>query len=98
MDKKNRLFTLVDEILYYKWDPIAVSDSIAWRDEYHTYVPKICEYLLSNQSQEYIAKHLYELETSSMGLTVTDKFKEKHLKFLFKIASMLVECKEYLEE
>ncbi len=33
----------VDEVLYYVWDPIGVSDEPFARGEYHSYVPRVSQ-------------------------------------------------------
>lgn len=41
----------IDEILFYKWDPIGISDSDWSRDEYQSYVPQVFKLALES-SQE----------------------------------------------
>jgi hypothetical protein len=36
------LLQMVDEILFYEWDPIGINDHLEARDEYGAYVGKIC--------------------------------------------------------
>ena len=61
----------VDEVLYYLWDPIGVSDEPCARGEYSTYVGSIVSLLL-NEKEDKIAKRLSEIETTSMGLAKND--------------------------
>ena len=66
--KIKELTNRVDEVLYYLWDPIGVSDEPCARGEYSTYVGSFLS-LLINEKEEKIAKRLSEIETTSMGLS-----------------------------
>lgn len=48
------------------WDPIGVADSVS--DEYDSYIAGFATLLLETRTQHEIAKHLYKLETVSMGM------------------------------
>ena len=69
--KIKELTNRVDEVLYYLWDPIGVSDEPCARGEYSTYVGSIVS-LLTDDKEDKIAKRLSEIETTSMGLTKND--------------------------
>ena len=69
--KIKELTNRVDEVLYYLWDPIGVSDEPCARGEYSTYVDSIVS-LLNDDKEDNIAKRLSEIETTSMGLTKND--------------------------
>ena len=69
--KIKELTNRVDEVLYYLWDPIGVSDEPCARGEYSTYVGSIVS-LLNENKEDKIAKRLSEIETTSMGLTKND--------------------------
>jgi len=64
----NELSRRVDEVLYYVWDPIGVSDEPCARGEYESYVPKILKLVEQNDKTEPISVHLEEIERSQMGL------------------------------
>lgn len=66
--KQLAFYHRVDEILWRDWDPIGVSDTEAARDEYHSYLPKVFRMAIENASQREIAKYLFLLETTSMGM------------------------------
>ena len=66
--KQLELYKRIDEILWRAWDPIGVSDCEAARDEYHSYLPKVFRMALENASQREIAKYLFLVETTSMGM------------------------------
>ncbi len=57
----------VDEILYYVWDPIGVSDEPAARGEYENYVPAVVKLIEENETKEPISLYLAEIMTNEMG-------------------------------
>ena len=59
--------TRVDEILFYKWDPIRLSNSNTARDEYTMYVEKILQVAITSQSPEPLSDQLTHLSTQIMG-------------------------------
>lgn len=67
--------TRIDEILFYKWDPIRLSNSNAPRDEYASYVKGVFEIALNSTDPESLADHLTMISTERMGIAsnrVTD--------------------------
>jgi hypothetical protein len=52
----------VDEILYYVWDPLYVSDEPDAREQYSSYVPIIVSMVKSKQNEEQIAEYLEKIE------------------------------------
>ncbi|MCF6282088.1 MAG: hypothetical protein L3J28_07735 [Candidatus Polarisedimenticolaceae bacterium] len=56
--EKRELFSRIDEILFYKWDPISISDTDWSRDEYHPYVPKLFKLALANDQPAPLAAYL----------------------------------------
>jgi hypothetical protein len=52
----------VDEILYYVWDPLYVSDEPDAREQYSSYVPIIVSMVKSKLSEEQIAEYLEKIE------------------------------------
>ncbi|WP_350225365.1 hypothetical protein [Vibrio parahaemolyticus] len=64
------LYKRIDEILYYKWDPIGVSDSDWVRDEYQSYLPQLFSLVMQSQSPQEICKYLTE-STQYMGLQLS---------------------------
>jgi len=67
--KELELYKLIDEILFYKWDPIGVSDiEVFWaRDEYQGYLPQVFKIALSSDKPEPIADYLNIIITENMG-------------------------------
>ena len=80
----------IDEILYYEWDPIGVSDEPCARAEYSSYTMTILKYVLKEDLHQ-IANQLSKIETDSMGLTTNN---ERNLK----IAQRLLDYKYAVEE
>ena len=67
--KDEKLWLLVDEILWNDWDPIGVNDCEQARNEYHSYISTIVKLLKSNSDDSNLAKHLHQLRTVSIGLS-----------------------------
>ncbi len=83
------LYKRIDEILYYKWDPIGVSDSDWARDEYQSYLPRVFAYAMESDTPEPIQKYLGVVTTESMGLSSASANDRK-------IAELILEIKEGL--
>ena len=80
----------IDEVLYYLWDPIGVSDEPCARAEYSSYTMTILKYVLKEDLNQ-IANQLSKIETNSMGLA-SDK--DRNLK----VAQRLLDYKYAVEE
>ncbi len=80
----------IDEVLYYEWGPIGVSDEPCARAEYSSYTMTILKYVLKEDLNQ-IANQLSKIETGSMGLS-TDK--ERNLT----VAQRLLDYKHAVEE
>lgn len=72
-DEIDNVRTRIDEILFYKWDPIRVSNSNWPRDEYTSYVADIMQLTLETKSYLRLADHLTYLSTEIMGLTENEE-------------------------
>lgn len=83
------LYKRIDEILFYEWDPIGVSDSDWARDEYQSYLPRVFAYAMKSKSPEPIAKYLSVVSTENMGLSAAPEHD-------MKIAKIIIEVKENL--
>ena len=81
------LYKRIDEVLFYKWDPIGISDGDWARDEYQSYLPQVFKMALENNKPEAIANYLTIITTENMGLSET---KEHDIK----IAKLILEIKE----
>ncbi|MDX6748116.1 hypothetical protein SHK09_15065 [Polaribacter sp. PL03] len=80
----------IDEVLYYVWDPIGVSEEPCARGEYSSYTMTILKYVL-NEDLEKITNQLKNIEIDSMGLTSNS---EQNLI----VAKLLLEYKNAIEE
>ncbi|AKH69318.1 hypothetical protein IMCC21906_01641 [Spongiibacter sp. IMCC21906] len=65
---QRELYRRIDEVLFYKWDPIGISDSDWDRDEYQVYLPQVFRLVLENESPEPIAEYLTKVASERMGL------------------------------
>ena len=89
-EKLRELERRIDEVLFYVWDPIGVSDTPAARGEYSSYTLTILKYVLDEDLKK-IASQLGKIESSSMGLTINEI---KNLE----IAELLMDFKYAVEE
>ena len=89
-EKLKELQQRIDEVLFYVWDPIGVSDTPAARAEYSSYTWIILKYVLEEDLKK-IAFQLSEIESISLGLT-TNEIKN------LEIAELLVDFKYAVEE
>jgi hypothetical protein len=78
---ENKIYERVDEVLYYLWDPIGVSNSPGTRDEYYPYIPEIFSALMDAGNtpgdKKKIIDRLLTLQHKHMGLSVDENSKEK---------------------
>lgn len=63
----------IDEVLYYVWDPIGVSDTPEARDEYSSYVGDIVQAVVGDHSKDDIAALLTAISIERMGLQPNKK-------------------------
>lgn len=56
----------VDEVLFYKWDPLHFSNSTLPRDEYASYVPDVFRLALESESPDAVADYLTYVATERM--------------------------------
>jgi hypothetical protein len=63
----------VDEVLYYVWDPIGVSDEPYARAEYESYVPDLLHLVASHNETEPISGYLAVIIESRMKLSPDKK-------------------------
>ena len=87
--KEMELYRRIDEILFYKWDPIGVSDSAWARDEYQSYLPTVFKQAMDNSTALEIATQLSEY-TEYIGMPATV---EQELE----VAELILAVKESLE-
>ena len=94
ISQNGQLYRRVDEILYYVWDPIGVSDAGATRGEYESHVMGVLRLVEKNESPEAIALYLTEIANKQMGFAPNDQAKARDLK----VAALLLEHKWAIEE
>jgi hypothetical protein len=63
-----RYYDAIREILLREWDPIGVSEVPEAQDEYDGYVYKIYGMIARHELRQRLVEHLWEIETSRMGL------------------------------
>jgi hypothetical protein len=63
------LLTRIDEIMFYKWDPLQLSDTNWPRYEYDSHVPEVFRLALESTSHHPIAEYLTHVSTDLMGMT-----------------------------
>ena len=63
------IYSAIDEVLWNNWDPIGINDHMDARDEYYSYIPEIFRLKVDKAGVEQIAKRLFEIEKTRMGLT-----------------------------
>ncbi|MGS2727989.1 hypothetical protein ACU8DI_15390 [Psychroserpens sp. BH13MA-6] len=80
----------INEVLYYLWDPIGVSDIPSARGEYSSYVKTLLKFTLEEDIYK-ISNQLGKIETTSMGLLL-NKAKNNE------VAERLIEFKIAIEE
>jgi len=88
--KLKELSKRIDEVLYYLWDPVGVSDYAYTRGEYSSYVPSILKAVLSEDIETVIQK-LSEIERIYMECIPNPKHNKE-------IASRLLADKNSVEE
>ena len=85
------LYSAVDEVLHYIWDPIGVSGVPQARDEYRFYVPHVFNLLHNGASKESICAYLRSIVTERMGVSANPPHD-------IEVVSVLVAWKESLDE
>ena len=88
--QEKEFYKRIEEILYYKWDPIGISDSAWPRDEYQSYLPQVFKRALAGGSPHPIAAYLGQIRTEYMGLP-------ENIVHDLKIAVLILEIKEELD-
>ncbi|NYT79696.1 hypothetical protein H0A71_22270 [Alcaligenaceae bacterium] len=82
-DEIDGLLTRIDEILFYKWDPICLSNSNVARSEYTTYAPEVLKLTLESTSSQPLADHLAYLSTSIIGMPVSKECESAVAELIF---------------
>ena len=69
----SELWKRIDEVLYYVWDPIGVSDEPCARGEYESYVLKVLQLVEENNDIHPISVHLANIARNELGLSPDKK-------------------------
>lgn len=93
--KAAELRTRIDEILFYKWDPLRVSDGRLMRDEYAGYVHDLLLLALTSAGYEPLADYLSEVRTVSMERSPRPKEDRRVAQLIFMIARDLDDYPDY---
>ncbi len=78
--QKQVLWERIDEILFYKYDPIGIWDLpiIGIRDEYSGYVQEVLDLAMNSVDYQPVKKYLMYLAEDSMGCPIPEE-KAEHL-------------------
>ena len=87
----DELLRRVDEVLFYAWDPIGVSDDPSARHEYRSYVPAVLALVQRDVAVEEISAHLKDIVSSKMGLIPDDSRCDQ-------AATLLIRHKQAIED
>jgi len=81
------LRTRIDEVMFYKWDPLHLSNSNWSRDEYESYVPEVFRLALESTSHQPIADYLTQVATEIMSMTEDREHDIKVAELIFSLAN-----------
>jgi len=88
--EERQFYKRIDEVLFYKWDPIGISDTDWPRDEYKTYLPQVFKLAIQNDDPEPIADYLFKIETEYMDVSRSKTHD-------MKIAELILDIKDGME-
>jgi hypothetical protein len=86
---EKELYSRIDEVVHYIWDPIGVSSFPGARDEYYSYLPEIHEYVKSGDTAA-LKKYMTWLAIEHMGLNDNQDSTQAAI-------SIILEWKAFLE-
>lgn len=81
----DNLYEMVRSAVLTEWDPIGISDFTMACDEYDSYIPKLCDLLRKNVSEQEVFDYLWTVETESIGLNGNRQATEKFARRLCKM-------------
>ena len=79
----------VDEILFYKWDPLGFSSSTLPRDEYVNYVEEVFSLAVNEHSAQPLAEHLNTLMIEVFEIAENKKHSTNIAELIFSIVNQL---------
>lgn len=68
-ERQQRLYTAIDEVLHFIWDPIGVAGVPQARAEYHSYVPAVFGILERGGDEGEVTAYLSAVASDGMGLS-----------------------------
>lgn len=77
----------IDEIMFYKWDPLHLSNSNWSRDEYESYVPEVFRLALESTSYHPIADYLTHVASEIMSMTENKEHDTEIAELIFSLAN-----------
>ena len=83
--KQMELYRRVDEILFYKWDLIGISDTDCPRDEYHMYLPLVFKHALNDRAPDSLTEYLTSVTTEGMGMSANKEHDKAIAKLIFSV-------------
>jgi len=85
----NNIRMKIDEIIFYKWDPLQISKEECLRDEYRSYMPEIFRLALESETFHPIADHLSQVSTEYMSMEKNKKHDTEIAKLIFAVVNKL---------
>jgi hypothetical protein len=73
------LLLLVEEVLFFEWDPLQVNSVLLLRDEYDIFAPDICRLLLDGAAESTLSQHLSELARAQSQQFKTDEERDRRV-------------------
>lgn len=61
-------YAAVRKVLFWQWDPLAVSGAVKGEDEYDSYIGPLLRLLVAGASDAALAAHLVQLERETLRL------------------------------
>lgn len=81
----------IDEVLYYVWDPIGVSDEPCARNEYRTYVQGVLRQVIENDQPTPISDYLSKIVADSIGLPSNKEHDDHTAKLLLRYKKAILD-------
>lgn len=81
--QENELYKKTDEVLFYIWDPIGISNEPYARDEYYSYLPHVFQMLIDNEPKASIVNYLLTVVSDNMGISPDVNKTEEVVQILF---------------
>jgi hypothetical protein len=72
MPKDKELYSRIDEVVHYLWDPIGVRDVPQARDEYYSYLPEIYARVKAGRLAE-LLEYMRWVVVDQMGTTFNEE-------------------------